>query len=197
MSYLFKYYSKQYDKFMKIFHLDKNKEIIKVIKDVNSLDILDIGGGTGTLSDILINLGADVTILDPEKKMTNIAKVKNNKVKIINGYSTNIDLKDNSFDLIIMRDSFHHIKDKEETLKECNRLLNNNGKILIYEFDRTHIVTKLICFFERSCFEKVKMLSKNEMKKLASRYFNNGEIIEISSYEYIYLGEILKGSINP
>ncbi|WP_157453651.1 hypothetical protein [Clostridium sartagoforme] len=47
MSYLFKYYSKQYDKFMKIFHLDKNKEIIKVIKDVNNLDILDIGGGTG------------------------------------------------------------------------------------------------------------------------------------------------------
>lgn len=68
MSYLFKYYSKQYDKFMKTFHLDKNKEIIKVIKDVNNLDILDIGGGTGTLSDILINLGADVTILDPEKK---------------------------------------------------------------------------------------------------------------------------------
>ena len=48
---------------------------------------------------------------------------------------------------------------------------------------------KLIYIFERSCFEKVKMLSKNEMKKLASKYFNNGEIIEISSYEYIYWAE--------
>lgn len=189
MSYLFKYYSKQYDRFMNIFNLDKNKEIVKVLKDINNLEILEIGGGTGTLADNLINLGGNVTILDPEIKMTNIAKEKNNKVKVINGYSTNIALDDNSFDLVIMRDSFHHIEDKEGTLKECKRLLNNKGKILIYEFDRTHIITKLIYIFERSCFEKVKMLSKNEMKKLAEKYFNNDEIIEISSYEYIYLGE--------
>lgn len=45
MSYLFKYYSKQYDKFMKIFNLDKNKEIVKVLKDINNLEILDIGWG--------------------------------------------------------------------------------------------------------------------------------------------------------
>ncbi|WP_195266455.1 class I SAM-dependent methyltransferase [Clostridium sp. 1001275B_160808_H3] len=189
MNYLFKYYSKQYDKFMKIFNLDKNKEIIKVLKDVNNIEILDIGGGTGTLADILIKLGANVTILDPEVKMTNIAKEKNNEVKIINGYSTNIALTDNGFDLIIMRDSFHHIQDKEKTLNECKRLLNDKGKILIYEFDRTHIITKLIYIFERSCFEKVKMLSKSEMKKLASQYFSNGEIIKISNHEYIYIGE--------
>lgn len=189
MSYLFKYYSKQYDKFMKIFNLDKNKEIVKVLKDINNLEILDIGGGTGTLADTLINLGGNVTILDPEIKMTNIAKGKNSKVNILNGYLTNVGLNDELFDLIIMRDSFHHIEDKEETLKECKRLLNNKGKILIYEFDKTNIITKLIYIFERSCFEKVKMLSKNEMKKLASKYFNNGEIIEISSYEYIYWAE--------
>ncbi len=189
MSYLFKYYYKQYDKFMKIFNLDKNEIIIKIIGDISNLEILDIGGGTGTLANELINLGANVTILDPEVKMTNIAKEKNNKVNIINGCSNNINLKDSSIDLIIMRDSFHHISDKEETLKECKRLLKYKGKILIYEFDRTHIITKLIYIFERSCFEKVKMLSKNEMKKLASDYFNNGEIVKTSGYEYIYLGE--------
>lgn len=189
MSYLFKYYSRQYDKFMKIFNLDKNQEILKILKDVNNLDILDIGGGTGTLANSLINLGAKVTILEPEVKMTNIAKRKNNKVMIINGYSTNIELESNSFDLIIMRDSFHHIEDKIGTLNECKRLLKNKGKILIYEFDRTHIITKLIYIFERCCFEKVKMLSKDEMKTLAADYFNNGEIVKISSYEYVYLGE--------
>jgi ubiquinone/menaquinone biosynthesis C-methylase UbiE len=174
---------------MKIFNLDKNKEIVKILKDINNLDILDIGGGTGTLANDLINLGANVTILDPQVKMTNIAKKKNDKIEIINGYSTNIDLEDNSFDLVIMRDSFHHIVDKKGTLKECKRLLNNKGKILIYEFDRNHIITKLIYIFEKSCFEKVRMLSKNDMLTLAYDYFNNGEIVKISSYEYIYLGE--------
>lgn len=189
MSYLFKYYSRQYDKFMKMFNLDKNHEILKILKDINNLDILDIGGGTGTLANTLINLGANVTILDPEIKMTNIAKKKNNKVKILNGYLTDVELDSNSFDLIIMRDSFHHIQDKKGTLKECKRLLNNKGKIVIYEFDKNHIIAKFIYIFERSCFEKVKMLSKNEMKTLAADYFDNGEIVKISSYEYIYLGE--------
>ena len=74
MSYLFKFYSKQYDKFMKKFNLDKNEVIIQRIKDINRLDILDIGGGTGTLAKELISLGANVTILDPEINMTKIAK---------------------------------------------------------------------------------------------------------------------------
>lgn len=189
MSYLFKYYNKQYDKFMKIFSLDKNEVIIKVLGDIKSLEVLDIGGGTGTLASELIKRGANVTILDPEVKMTNIAKEKNSKVNIINGYSTNINLNDSSIDLVIMRDSFHHIVDKESTLKEIKRVLKVGGKTLIYEFDRTHIITKIIFIFERCCFERVKMLSRDEMKFLASGYFNNSKIFDVSGYEYIYLGE--------
>ena len=56
MSYLFKYYSKQYDKFMKIFNLDKNKEIVKVLKDINNLEILDIKINRGTLEQHFIDI---------------------------------------------------------------------------------------------------------------------------------------------
>lgn len=106
MSYLFKFYSKQYDNFMEKFKLDKNELIIKTLKDIHGLEILDIGGGTGTLAKELISLEGNVTILDPEINMTKIAKEKSKEVKVINGYSDNIDLKDSSIDIIIMRDSF-------------------------------------------------------------------------------------------
>ena len=188
MSCLFKFYSKQYDKFMEKFKLDKNELIIKTLKDIHGLEILDIGGGTGTLAKELISLGGNVTILDPEINMTKIAKEKSKEVKIINGYSDNIPIGDSSIDIIIMRDSFHHIDKKEKTLQECKRILKKSGKIIIYEFDKKSFIGKVIFIFETLCFEKIKMLSINEMKRITYKYFKNGEIIEISKYEYIYIG---------
>lgn len=190
MSYLFKYYYKQYDKFMSIFKLDKNNTIINALGNVNSLMILDIGGGTGTLANSLINLGGIVTIVDPEVKMTEVAKSKNEKVNVINSFANNIPLENSSIDLIVVRDAFHHIMEKEKALKECSRVLKPNGRILIYEFEKSHIITKLIFLFEKSCFEKVKMLSKIEMETLALIYFEKIDIVEVSNYEYIYLGRV-------
>ena len=188
MSYLFKFYSKQYDKFMKKFNLDKNELIVQRMKDVNGLEILDIGGGTGTLAKELIYLGGNVTILDPEINMTKIAKEKSKEIKVINGYSDNINLEDSSIDIIIMRDSFHHISKKEETLQECKRVLKKDGKIIIYEFDKKSFIGKVIFIFETLCFERIKMLTINEMKELTYKYFKSGKIIKISKYEYIYIG---------
>ena len=188
MSYLFKFYSKQYDKFMGKFKLDKNELIIKNLKDISGLQILDIGGGTGTLAKEIISLGGNVTILDPEINMTNIAKEKSEKVKVINGYSDNIPIVDSSIDVIIMRDSFHHINQKEKTLKECRRILKKHGRIIIYEFDRKSFKGKVIFIFETLCFEKINMLSIDEMKEITYKYFKYGEIIRISKYEYIYIG---------
>ena len=189
MSYLFKVYSKQYDRFMKKFNLDKNELIIGAIKNVYGLEVLDIGGGTGTLAKELIALGANVTILDPEINMTRIAKEKCKEVKVINGYSNNIALKDSSLDLIIMRDAFHHIIEKEETLEECKRVLKKSGKILIYEINKRSLIGKLNFVFETLCFEKIKMLSIDEMENLTCKYFKSGEILKISKYQYIYKGE--------
>lgn len=188
MSYLFKYYYKQYDKFMSIFKLDKNNAIINALGNVNSLNILDIGGGTGTLASSIINLGGVVTIVDPEVKMTDVAKLKNTSVNIVNSFADNIPLESSSIDLIVIRDAFHHIIEKEKALNECKRLLKPNGRLLIYEFEKSHIITKLIFIFEKSCFEKVKMLSKIEMETLASPYFKKMDIVKVSNYEYIYLG---------
>lgn len=189
MRYLFKYYSRQYDKFMKRFNLDKNELIIKNLKNINGLKILDIGGGTGTLAIDLISLGANVTILDPEENMTNIAKKKCEDLNIINGYSNNITLEDSSIDIVIMRDAFHHILKKDKTLEECKRVLKNNGKILIYDFDKNKLISRIIFIFETLCFEKIEMLSTDEIRELTYKYFKNSKIINISKYEYIYLGE--------
>ena len=59
---------------------------------------------------------------------------------------------------------------------------------LIYEFNKKSLIGKVIFVFETLCFEKISMLTINEMKELTYRYFKTGEIIKISKYEYIYIG---------
>ena len=189
MSYLFKYYFRQYDSFMRLFKLDKNEEIIKSLANIESKKIVDIGGGTGTLAQMLMELKANVTIVDPEKNMTRLAKEKNNEINILNEYSNNISLKSKSIDIIIMRDAFHHIMDKKETLKECKRLLKEDGVILICEFDKEYFKSRLIAVFEKCCFEKIEMVTRVELRELGKVYFKDERLIDITDYEFIYVAK--------
>ncbi|GAB6169260.1 hypothetical protein JCM1393_17200 [Clostridium carnis] len=189
MSYLFKYYSKLYDPFMNFFNLNNINPLLNTLSSVSNLNIVDIGGGTGTLASKLIDLGAKVTIVDPEKNMTNIAKNKNPKIKISNNYSINMPIENSSIDIIVIRDCLHHISDHKTTLIECNRILKPDGKLIIQDFNKSHIITTIIFLFERLCFEKTKMISKDNLNKLTLNLFKNSNIVDISPYEFIYICE--------
>lgn len=43
----------------------------------------------------------------------------------------NFPMKDGSFDSILMHHSLEHLKSPEKTLRECRRLLRNNGRIVV------------------------------------------------------------------
>ena len=84
MAYLFKYYARIYDRFMRRFKLDTNEVLLESLGELKGKRILDLGGGTGTLADKLQHMGGDVTLIDPQKEMTAIAKEKNAYLTIYN-----------------------------------------------------------------------------------------------------------------
>ena len=69
MAYLFKYYARIYDRFMRRFKLDTNEVLLESLGELKGKRILDLGGGTGTLADKLQHMGGDVTLIDPQKEM--------------------------------------------------------------------------------------------------------------------------------
>lgn len=192
MAYLFKYYAKYYDQFMKSFKLDSTEAILKNLGDIKRKRILDLGGGTGTLADQLQRAGADVTIIDPSAEMTRIAKEKNPKLKIYN--ATLQDLGDlhleKQFDIVIIRDTLHHIRGQQDTIKEVARCLNQKGILLIAEFNLKSIKTKCIWCLETLCFERCRMFTKERLLTLCSPYFKKQQVIAISEFEMLYKGEI-------
>lgn len=145
MAYLFKYYARIYDRFMRRFKLDSNEVLLESLGELKGKRILDLGGGTGTLADKLQHMGGDVTLIDPQKEMTAIAKEKNAYLTIYNETLEEV-MQHNEvapFDIVVIRDALHHISNQQEIIRRVALCLTEEGILVISEFNIRHI--KAMC----------------------------------------------------
>lgn len=72
--------------------------------------------------------------LDPSPKMLEVASNKFNdpRIKLIEAFSENIPLRDETIDLITVFSCFPHLKDKRACLKDWFRLLVPKGVALVF-----------------------------------------------------------------
>lgn len=103
--------------------------------------LLDIGCGAGNYSLKMLTKIADLncTLVDLSKPMLDKAKERvsaktNSTVEIIQGDIREVDLKDNSFDIILAGAVLHHLRndnDWETTFRKLFRLLKPGGCLMI------------------------------------------------------------------
>ncbi len=97
--------------------------------------VLDLGCGTGTLAQMCIERGAQVTGVDANSGMLAVAKKNSPSAKYLNISLSNLDdhLEDESFDIILSTLAFSELTRAERlhVLKEIKRILKKGGKILI------------------------------------------------------------------
>lgn len=109
------------------------KYIDNFLKLLNGKKILDVGCGNGTDCKYIKGKGYDINGIDLSENMLEIAKdrVPNVKFEIMD--MTKMNYSNNIYDGIISNCSLFHIPDEEVllTLKEFNRVLKEDGKILI------------------------------------------------------------------
>ncbi|GEM_PF-1060972 len=87
--------------------------------------ILDVGCGTGYHLDFLIKNGLDVVGIDNSEEM-----IKRSKHKIINAPAEKIPFPSEIFDTILCMFSTMNLLE-ERALREMNRVLKSNGKLII------------------------------------------------------------------
>jgi SAM-dependent methyltransferase len=93
---------------------------------------LDIGCGTGNYTIALADKGLNFCGIEPSEKMLNVAKLRNQKINWLLGSAELIPLNDNSFDGCIATLTIHHWTNIKQSLKEINRILKYNGKIVFF-----------------------------------------------------------------
>ena len=122
-------------------------ETVKLLKKYNKTGtkILDIGCGNG-ISSIAFSLnGYDVTAVEPDpsetigagaiKKLIDFYNLKN--IIVFESYAEDIGFKDETFDVVYIRQAMHHANNLNKFISESARVLKKGGVLLTI---RDHVI---------------------------------------------------------
>lgn len=151
--------------------------ILKLLENDSFSSLLDLGCGTGELlyqiqqkyhSERLVGI-------DISDKMIDVANEKKiDKAHFILGDTEYLPFDNNTFDVVICNDSFHHYPSPEKVLDESYRVLKNGGLIIIGDCWQPPLARQIMNIYMKYSKEgDVKIYSKKEMLSLLSRRFHN------------------------
>lgn len=179
--------SEHYDNFMKLFNFNKMNEIKNALELRGDEVVIDIGGGTGSLAEYISGSCKVVYVLDESKGM--LSKVKANpKIVPILGDALDITFDSSSIDVVTMVDVLHHIENQPRLIEEIYRVLKEDGKLLILDFEKNHIKTKILRAFEYILFGKLYFRTSKEVINLIKDRFTIAKFID-NKYYFIIIGE--------
>ncbi len=110
--------------------------------------LLDVGGGTGRITQALAGAGVALTLLDPSLGMLRQAQGKGCCVPC-QGIAEALPFATGSFARVLAVDSFHHFWDYNRAAAELVRILAPGGRLVIEEPDVRRPVVKLVALAER------------------------------------------------
>jgi len=178
---------KHYDNFMKLFDFNKMNEIKNILELRGDEVVVDIGGGTGNLGEYLSESCQVVYVLDESKGM--LSKVKaNTKVVPVLGDALYTTFDSSSVDVVTIVDVLHHIENQPRLIEEIYRILKEDGKLLILDFEKRHIKTKILRAFEYILFGKLYFRTREEVINLIINEFTITKFID-NKYYFIIMGE--------
>jgi ubiquinone/menaquinone biosynthesis C-methylase UbiE len=125
--------------------------------------LLDIGGGTGRVSQHLCDQVSNTVLVDPSTEMLSQAseKVCLNRTRAA---AERLPFDEGVFDCIIMVDALHHVENQTQTMIEMWRVLKPGGRILIEEPDIRHFSIKLLALGEKLLLMRSHFLSPDVIK---------------------------------
>jgi ubiquinone/menaquinone biosynthesis C-methylase UbiE len=148
--------------------------------DTHDKTAIDFGCGTGLIGINLFREFKSILFLDSSDKMIDVVKNKIERLKISNATALCYDLEngeipDITVDYILMSQVLLHIKDYADILSKLRKMLNNNGHLIITDFDKNDLVVSALVHngFEQN--ELKELLRTLGFSNIQSRRFYNGE----------------------
>jgi len=161
---IFDIYPKEYDNWYeenKFVYLSEIEALKKVIPEKG--EGLEIGVGTGRFAQPLrIKTG-----IDPSSKMLKIAKTRG--IKTYLGMGENLPFSDKEFDFVLIVITICFVQNPEQVIRESNRVLKDNGKLIIGIIDKNSYLGKL--------YQKKKEEGHRFYKE--ANFYSTEEVVEI------------------
>ena len=121
-------------------HKNWKSKVYKLAKSKSPKLILDVATGTADIAIILAQIkSCNIVGVDISQKMLSLGQKKieklflNNKIKLESGDVENLKYPENYFNVITIGYGVRNFENLEKGLKECKRVLNEKGTIIILE----------------------------------------------------------------
>jgi SAM-dependent methyltransferase/predicted RNA methylase len=144
---------------------DRRVDLISKVIDLNNKIILDVGTEDCYFIDLLNKYGKANGI-----NVGTLESYKGNRDCITIYDGINIPFNKDTYDVIIILMSIHHMECYEETLRNVYRVLKPNGKLFIYEHDFRNDISNAMIDVYHFFFELIKN------KRYNIDYFNNYDV---------------------
>ncbi len=158
----------------------REAEVIeKWIRHLNheELSILEVGCGTGWMSEILSSYG-NVTGIDLADEVLERSRQRLPHINFLAGSIFDVDMESNQFNVIVSMDVLSHIADKPAFVERISNLLRDKGCLIIATQNRS--------VFERSSDvggpnegEIRQWVNAKELKALLSEQFQIAELVSV------------------
>jgi ArsR family transcriptional regulator len=100
--------------------------------------VLDIGAGDGALAEMLAPRAKSITCVDASERMVDAAKkrlARREHVRVVHGDMHALELKDTSFDQVLMLNVLVHSKEPARAIGEAARVLARGGDLVVATLD--------------------------------------------------------------
>lgn len=98
--------------------------------------VLDSGSGYGWTTEWLMKLGIDAVGIDISRVYPDVGRKRmgpNNQPHLVVGDSENLPFRRGAFDAVLCFDAFHHIPNRPVAMRQYDRVLKADGRIVLVE----------------------------------------------------------------
>jgi SAM-dependent methyltransferase len=98
--------------------------------DIGGRDVLEVAAGTGKWTRFLLELGAVVTVVEPDDDMRAVLTRRSPSVRAIQGAAEHLPVDEESFDTVLVSSAWHWFEQPEAT-NEMARVLRDDGRLYV------------------------------------------------------------------
>ena len=148
----------------------------------NNVSVLDLGAGTGMMSELAYKCRQDLKLVavDPAEGMLKYAP---EYLQTHIASAEDLPFDDDSFEVVMMGESLHHFRNTDLALKEVQRVLKKDGKLFIYDFDKSSFRGNVICQVEKLLGEPGHFYEPYALKSILE---SHGFSVKVSSHSWRY-----------